>query len=103
MAFQRKFKRTAQATVTLPAFGRRRLAAAAGAGVAFAAAGAMVLSVTGAGAASASTSASARDTATAADSAHSGVSQFGIADPNLINETATLQASQLAAMKAIGI
>ena len=103
MAFQRKFKRTAQATVTLPAFGRRRLAAAAGAGVAFAAAGAMVLSVTGAGAASASTSTSARDTATAADSAHSGVSQFGIADPNLINETATLQASQLAAMKAIGI
>lgn len=33
----------------------------------------------------------------------SGMVTFGIADPNLINATAALQASQLAAMKAIGI
>jgi hypothetical protein len=33
----------------------------------------------------------------------SGLSHFGIADPDLINETAAQQASQLAAMKAIGV
>jgi hypothetical protein len=43
------------------------------------------------------------DVAAKARPGASGVSTFGIADPDLISETATLQASRLAAMQAIGI
>jgi len=42
-------------------------------------------------------------TATQTNGTDSGVTQFGIADPDLVGESASTQAAQLAAMKAIGI
>jgi hypothetical protein len=63
--------------------------------------GVMALSVAFGGAASAG--ANVRNAAARSRSGNIGLNHFGIADPNLIWETATLQASQLAAMKAIGI
>ena len=91
--------RAAQATVAPPARSHgRRAAIGAATGLA---AGAIVGSMTSAGAASASTHVD--DVAAETRSGVFGVSNFGIADPDLLNETATLQTSRLAAMKAIGI
>ena len=99
MAFQLNTNSTAPAATTLPDSRRRRLTAAAGMAAAAAAAGAMMLGVAFAGPASASTAAPA----TASASASPASLTVGIADPDLIRETAAVQASQLTAMKAIGI
>ena len=101
MTFHRKFSSTALATVTPAASSRSRLAAAASVATGVSAAVSMVLGMAFAGAASASTK--IHDTEAGSRQSLSGVSHFGIADPDLLSESATLQASQLAAMKAIGI
>jgi hypothetical protein len=104
MAFRRKFSSTTPVLTTPPAFRhqgpapcRTRLGATAGAAVIAAAATAtMVLGAAFAAGASAST--------TVRTAAHSAAGkQVGIADPDLITKPAQVQASELAAMKAIGI
>jgi hypothetical protein len=79
-----------------PVRSRTRLAAAASVGAVV-----VALSMVCAGAASASTN--ARDTPAGSRSGQTGLNHFGIADPKLVGEAPALQASQLAAMKAIGI
>jgi polysaccharide biosynthesis protein PslG len=64
-----------------------------------AAAGTLVFGVSGTGLAQASTTTHNVTTAKSA----TGVTQFGMADPDLLGESASTQAAQLAAMKAIGI
>src|ERR1700729_3271476 len=104
MIFQEKFDSTAPGRATPQALGRsqhaRRRTRFAVA-VSMGAAATMVLSMAYAGAASASTN--TRDTVTGSRFGPVGLSHFGMADPRLIGETAVLQASQLAAMKAMGI
>ncbi len=99
MSFRAKFTKAVTARLAARASSRARLAATVG----VLAVGAMTFGAGHAGAASVSGS-------FAQDEAHgkprpsaSSAIQFGIADPDLITETAAVQASQLAAMKAIGI
>jgi polysaccharide biosynthesis protein PslG len=94
MAPHRNSTSTAAPQPALPAFSR--LAARFTLATAATAAGALTIGLGFAGAASAAT--------TARDAAHASTGkQVGLAEPDLITKSANVQASELAAMKAVGI
>ena len=97
MVFRRKSQNNARAVGPHRTLSRGWLTAAAGAAIAVAVAGAVALGVAFSGGASAGIKPHATT------SGQPSAVPMGIADPDLFSESATVQASQLAAMKAIGI
>ena len=101
MAFRRKSTNTARAVGTHRVWSRNWLIAAAGAAVAVAAAGALALGVTFAGGASAGIK--PHSATPGHRSGQPSANKFGLSVPQLITKTPAVQASELAAMKAIGV